>query len=148
MGYYGLAPAQDSMPKGLEAAQRAVTLDPSLAEAHNALAMASFFGPWDSASARHAFLRSIELSPKYLQAHMWYAYFYLQLFEGQLAEGMTQAKVALVSDPLSSYAHAMYAWTCVAAVKIPEAVQAGRPNRTRLRNYSMSLQKFSVKRRA
>jgi len=59
-------------------------------------------------------------------ARTWYAFFYLQLSEGQLREGMTQAKVALVSDPLSCYAHMMYAWTCVAAGNTAEAIQAAR----------------------
>jgi TolB-like protein len=39
LGYYGLARPEVSMPKGAEAARRSVVLDPSLAEAHNALAM-------------------------------------------------------------------------------------------------------------
>jgi len=126
LGYYGFTPASESMPKGLEAAERAVAIDAALAEAHCALAMASLMGTWDREEARREFLRSIELNPKYLMARTWYAFFYLQLSEGQLREGMTQAKVALVSDPLSCYAHTMYAWTCVAAGNTAEAIQAAR----------------------
>jgi adenylate cyclase len=126
LGYYGFAPAQDSMPKGLEAARRAVAIDPSLGEAHSALALASLLGTWDSTEAKCEFLRGIELNPRYLPAQTWYAFFYLQLSEGQLEEGMAQAKVALVSDPLSSYAHTMYALTCAIAGKTVEAIQAGR----------------------
>jgi len=125
-GYYGLTPAQESVLKGLEAARRAVAIDPSLAEAHCALAMASLMGTWDREEARREFLRSIELNPKYLQARGWYALFYLQLSAGQLAEGLMQTKVALVSDPLSCYAHSMYAWTCAVAGNLAEAIQAGR----------------------
>src|SRR5262249_54927603 len=126
LGYYGFAPPHESMPKGMDAARRAVTLDPSLAEGHSALAMASLMGTWDREVARREFLRSIELNPKYLQAHAWYGLFYLQFSEGQLAEGLTQAKVALVSDPLSGYGHAIYATTCVCAGKIGEAVHSSR----------------------
>lgn len=54
------------MPKAREAARRAVGLDPSLAEGHNALAMASLMGAWDRAEAERAFLRAIELNPKYI----------------------------------------------------------------------------------
>jgi tetratricopeptide (TPR) repeat protein len=114
------------MPKGLEAARRAVAIDPALAEAHSALAMASLMGTWDREEARREFLRSIELNPRYLAARTWYAFFYLQLSEGQLAEGMTQTKVALVSDPLSCYAHTMYAWTCEVVGNAAEAIRAGR----------------------
>ena len=126
LGYYGFTPASESMPKGLEAARRAVAIDATLAEAHSAFAMASLLGTWDREEARREFLRSIELNPKYLAARTWYAFFYLQLSEGQLAEGMTHAKVALVSDPLSCYAHTMYAWTCGAVGNASEAIQAGR----------------------
>ena len=126
LGYYGLARPEDSMPRGMDAAQRAVTNDPSLAEAHNALAVASLVGTWDPGAAQREFLRSVELSPKYLQARAWYALFYLQYSEGQLAEGMAQAKLALESDPRSGYAHAMYALTCMTGGEIAEAVQAAR----------------------
>ena len=88
LGYFGFTPASESMPKGLEAARRAIAIDPLLADAHSALAMASLLGTWDREEARREFLRSIELNPKYLAARTWYAFFYLQLSEGQLREGM------------------------------------------------------------
>src|SRR5215469_1146685 len=126
LGYYGLARPQDSMPKGMEAARRAAAIDPSLAEAHSALAMASLMGTWDRAEAERGFLRSRELNPRYTQARAWYGFFYLQLSEGQLAEGMLQAKLALESDSLSGYAHAIYSLTCLDVGKISEAIQASR----------------------
>jgi TolB-like protein/Tfp pilus assembly protein PilF len=126
LGYYGLARPESNMPKAVEAAQRAVALAPSLAEGHNALGMASLMGSWDRAKAEREFLRALELNPKYTQARDWYALFYLQFSEGRLAEGVAQAKLALKSDPLSSYAHAVYALTCANAGKYAEAVQASR----------------------
>jgi adenylate cyclase len=126
LGYFGLAPPQELMPKGMDAARRAVTLAPLLAEAHSALAMASLVGTWDREVARREFLLSIELNPKYLQAHAWYALFYLQFSEGHLAEGLTQAKVASASDPLSGYAHAIYASTCMCGGKIADAIHSSR----------------------
>jgi TolB-like protein/tetratricopeptide (TPR) repeat protein len=126
LGYYGLARPQDSMPKGIDAAQRAVAIDPSLAEAHNAVAAASLMGTWDRAAAQREFLRSLELAPRYLQARTWYALFYLQYSEGQLAEGMAQAQIAVESDPRSGYAHAIYALAWLTVGKIAEAIQAAR----------------------
>jgi tetratricopeptide (TPR) repeat protein len=41
-----------------------------------------------------------------VQARAWYAFFYLQLGAGRLEEGITQAKLAVESDPLSGYANA------------------------------------------
>jgi serine/threonine-protein kinase len=126
LGYQGLARPEGSMPKAMEAARRAVALDPKLAEAHNALAMASLMGAWDRAEAEREFLRAIELNPKYIQAHDWYALFYLQWSEGRLAEGRTQAKLALDYDPLSSYANAIYGLTCATAGSFLEALDVAR----------------------
>lgn len=124
LGYYGFARPEANTPKALEAAQRAVTLAPSLAEARNAMAMASLMCAWDRVQAEQEFLRAIELNPSYTQARDWYALFYLQFSEGRLADGVEQAKLALKADPLSSYAHAVYGLTCGNSGKKLEAVQA------------------------
>jgi tetratricopeptide (TPR) repeat protein len=74
IGYYGLARPEASMPKALEAARRAVTLNPSLPEAHNALAIASLAGAWDKEQAERELLHALELNPRYTQARSWYAH--------------------------------------------------------------------------
>jgi len=126
LGYYGLARPEASMPKGMEAARRAVALDDSLAEAHTALAMASLMGMWDKAQAEREFLHAIRLNPTYIQTRDWYGLFYLQLAEGRLDDGADQAKLALVSDPLSAYAHAIYGMTCAVAGRHAEGIQMSR----------------------
>jgi adenylate cyclase len=126
IAYYGLARPEASMPKALEAARRAVALKPSLAEAHNALAMASLVGAWDPAQARKEFLNALELNPRYTQARCWYAFNYLQLSAGRLEEAVVQAKLALDSDPLSSYANAVYCETCVVSGQYTEAIEVAR----------------------
>jgi adenylate cyclase len=124
MAYYGFARPEGNGPKALEAARRAVALAPSLAEARNALAMASLMCAWDREKAEREFLRAMALNPSYTQARDWYALFYLHFSEGRLAEGIDQAKLALKSDPLSSYAHAVYGLTCGNAGRHAEAVKA------------------------
>lgn len=124
LGYSGLARPEVTMPKAVEAARRAVTLAPSQAEGHNALAMASLIGVSDRAQAEREFLRALELNPRYVQARDWYALFYLQWSEGRMTEGEAQAKLALKSDPLSSYAHAICGMTSGCAGKHAEAVEA------------------------
>src|ERR1700757_1415702 len=49
--WYGLAVPGEFMAKATEAAGRAVALDPSLDEAHNALAIVSLLSTWDRAEA-------------------------------------------------------------------------------------------------
>ena len=124
LGYYGLARPEVCMPKGMEAARRAVALDPSLAEAHTALAISSLMGAWDRTEAEREFLLALELNPRYLQARDWYALFYLQFAAGRLEDGVAQARLALDSDPLSSYAHTVFGYTCSFAGRYAAAVQA------------------------
>jgi TolB-like protein/Flp pilus assembly protein TadD len=126
LGWNGLAVPRDFMPKAMEAARRAVALDPSLAEAHCALAVTSLTYTWDWEEAEREFARSIQLNPKDIQALSWYGCFYLQLSEGRLTEGMEQVKLALASDPLSGYTHAVYALACNIAGKTAESVEFGR----------------------
>jgi tetratricopeptide (TPR) repeat protein len=103
-----------------------VVLDPSLAEAHSALAVVSLLYSWDRSEAEREFIRALQLKPKDTQALGWYACFYLQFSEGRLTEGMEQAKLALASDPLSGYTHAVYALTCMIAGRTADGVSVGR----------------------
>jgi serine/threonine-protein kinase len=124
--WYGFADPQEFMPKATEAARRAVALDPSPAEAHSALALISLLHSWDRAEAEREFARAIQLNPKDIQTLYWYGFYYLQLSEGRLTEGMEQGKLALASDPLSGTAHAMYALTCSIAGKTAESLEVSR----------------------
>jgi adenylate cyclase len=124
LGYNGFVHPTAIMPKGIEAARRAVALDPSLAEAHNALAMACLMGTWDKVEAEREFVRALELNPRYIQARDWYALFYLQCCEGRLEEGVAQAKLALESDPLSAYANSLFGFTSCMSRRYAEGLQA------------------------
>jgi TolB-like protein len=126
LGYSGLARPEATTPKAVEAARRAVVLAPSQAESHNALAMASLIGTSDRPKAEREFLRALELNPRYIQARDWYALFYLQWSEGRMAEGVAQAKLALKSDPLSGYAHAICGMTSGCARRHVEGVEFTR----------------------
>src|ERR1700757_2931344 len=66
-------PPSDSLPKAKAAAQKAVGLDETLAEAHAALAYTVFFADWDWPSAEREFKRAIELNPNSALSHDRYA---------------------------------------------------------------------------
>lgn len=126
IGYYGLAHPGACTPRAMEAARRAVTLGPTLAETHCALAMAALMCAWDQVEAETEFVRALELNARCVQARDWYALFFLQLSKGQLEEGIAQAKVALDCDPLSSYTHTIYGLTSSNNGHHTEAIQALR----------------------
>jgi serine/threonine protein kinase/Tfp pilus assembly protein PilF len=108
IGFYGLAEPEVSLPQAKAAAERAVALDPSLAEAHSALAMVRLFHG-DYAQSELEFLQSLELNPGGVQARIFYGLFYLLWGTGRLEEGISQIKRAIDGDRLSSYARSMLA---------------------------------------
>lgn len=102
---YNLMPQFSSMPKSqafplaLAAARKAVALDDSLSEAHRALAFALFYGDWDVNAGFREYQRAIELDPKDVEAHDWYANS-LQL-AGRDAEAVAETEKARELDPAS-----------------------------------------------
>jgi serine/threonine-protein kinase len=81
------------------AAQKAIALDPSLAEAHYALALVSFQYDLDWPASEREFQQAIKLNPNYAMAYDWYGYFLGML--GRFDEAHAQYKRGLELDPLS-----------------------------------------------
>src|SRR5262249_41875373 len=91
-------PPSDSIPKAKVAAKKALELDDALAEAHAALAYATFFD-WDSSTAEREFKRAIELNPNSALSHTRYAEFLRTRL--RFNESMAEAQRAQELDPLS-----------------------------------------------
>jgi len=79
------------------AAAKALALDPSLAEAHNALGIVRFLLEWKWAEAERSFQRALELNPGLAQARSWYGLELVAL--GRLEEATKQVQTALELDP-------------------------------------------------
>jgi tetratricopeptide (TPR) repeat protein len=97
-GYDAVAPTE-AMPKALEAARRALALDPGLAEAHASLGYAQLSFEWDLDGARKSLGRAIELNPGYATAWHWEAH--RLLAAGDPVRAQAAMKRALELDPLS-----------------------------------------------
>jgi serine/threonine-protein kinase len=76
LGYLELRASSDVWPKAKEAAQKAIGLDDTLAEAHAALGHAILRYEWDGPKARAEIERAISLNPRYGIAHHWYAHYF------------------------------------------------------------------------
>nr|NIP79515.1 tetratricopeptide repeat protein [Gemmatimonadota bacterium]NIQ54251.1 tetratricopeptide repeat protein [Gemmatimonadota bacterium]NIU74458.1 tetratricopeptide repeat protein [Gammaproteobacteria bacterium]NIX44432.1 tetratricopeptide repeat protein [Gemmatimonadota bacterium]NIY08650.1 tetratricopeptide repeat protein [Gemmatimonadota bacterium] len=96
---HGFAPPPGVWPRALEAAQRAVQLDPDLAEAHAALADVMVYHAWDWEGAARAFHRANELNPNLAMNRYHYAWFLYLL--GRLDEAIVQHRLAKRLDPLT-----------------------------------------------
>lgn len=99
LGEYSLLPAKEAFAKARTAAAKALELDDSLAEAHNALAAVKVDYDWDWAGAESEFRRAIELNPGYATAHQWYAELLSQISRHE--EALAQIKLAEQLDPFS-----------------------------------------------
>ena len=113
VGFYGLARPEACLPQAKEAARRAIALDPQVSESHTALAMCHLFHDWDRRSAEGEFLHSLELKPRNSLTRSWYGLYFFQWAEGRFEEGLAQATQAVQIDPVSAYARAIQAITCL-----------------------------------
>jgi serine/threonine-protein kinase len=125
-GYSGFAEAGQVMPQALAAARRALALDPDLAETHNSFACATLLYERDYALAEREFRHAIALNPNYPQARAWYGLFYLHWVAGRVGEAGTQLAALVESDPLSGYAHFLFAYHCYTSGRATEAVAYAR----------------------
>ena len=98
-GYTAGSP-QDSYPKSIAAAKKALELDDTLAEAHTALAIATWLYEFDFSQSNREFQRAIELNPNYAIAHQQYGNILLTAL-GRFDQAIAEAKRAVELDPLS-----------------------------------------------
>lgn len=90
---------QEAFSKAKAAAERALEIDNTLAEAHASLALMKMAYDWDFDSAESEFRRSIELNPNYATAHQWYADCLILM--GRTDEAIASIRRAQELDPLS-----------------------------------------------
>ena len=84
--------------KARAAAERALALDDSLAEAHTSLAAALEY-EWNWSAAETQYARAIELNPNYETAHHWYSAYLIS--RKRFDEAISESRRALELDPLS-----------------------------------------------
>jgi tetratricopeptide (TPR) repeat protein len=97
---FSAMPPEEAYPRALAAAQKAVELDDTSAEAHNSLAFATFYWDWDPVTAEREFKRALELDPNYVQGHHWYATFLMA--RKRFPEALDQIEQARRLDPSST----------------------------------------------
>ena len=99
--HYGVLGPADVWAKAASAAASALALDGQSAEAHTSVAHVRATQDWDWTGAERAFLRAIQLNPRYPTAHHWYAMSCLVPL-GRLDEALEQMLIAQSLDPVSS----------------------------------------------
>src|SRR5437667_2709101 len=119
--YAGGTP-QECYPKAEAAAERALALDGTVAEAHNALGEAFLYYDFDFSRSIREFQRAIELKPNYASAHQWYGNDLLVPL-GRFDEAIAEVKRALELDPLSLIINEDLGNTYYSARRYDEAIE-------------------------
>lgn len=129
---YTLAPAAESYAKARAAAERALALDPNLAEAYAALGFNAFYAEHRFARSAELFEKSLALAPDNAQALHWYALTAMQMgkFEGPVA--LIDRALALQPESRSIRANAAlihyYAGDADTAIAMLEQLRQANPD--------------------
>jgi len=123
MSNYELSPPSETMPKALQAAEKALELDDRLAEAHASLASIRFYS-LEKQGIESEFLRAIALNPGYAEGLHWYA-LYLAA-QGRAAESITEIQLARDIDPRSQIINANVGWCYYLGGDYDKAIEADK----------------------
>lgn len=114
-------PGKEAMPMARAAAQKAMELDETLAEAHEALAMVEASYDWKWTEADSAFKRALEINPSYAWVHNQYGIFLVAM--GRFAEAKIEMDRARELDPLSPFIHVGTVWPVYFARQYDQAIE-------------------------
>ena len=116
------APPSETRPKVINAARKALELDPDLADAHVLLAN-MYMRQWKWAEAEAEYKRALDLNPNDAAAHDRFSDWLL--CHGRMEEALAWARRARDLDPLGTSGHTI-AWTLLNAHRYDEAIREFR----------------------
>lgn len=124
LGYYGAIPPRAAFERGRVAAERAVSADPLLPEAHYARGLFELLLGHDMELAGRSLRRAVELGPRLGAARatlcQWLA------LTGDKSSSHAEADAALTLEPLSPLAAGTVAWAAVMTGEPERAQQLAR----------------------
>src|SRR6266542_1718150 len=98
LSFFTLAAPSDAFPKAKAAAERALTIDNTLAEAYTALGQYKAYYEWDWNGAEDEFQKGIALNPNYPLLHHWRSLNLIAM--GRMDDARSAMQRALELDPL------------------------------------------------
>jgi len=118
---FGGANPADAYPKAKEAANKAVALDPNLAEPHAALGLIGNIFDFDFALSLREFEKAIAFNPNYATAHHWFGNSLLECI-GDFERSIVEVRRALELDPLSIAINVDLGYSYYFAGRYPEGI--------------------------
>jgi TolB-like protein/Tfp pilus assembly protein PilF len=126
LAYYYVAlldwiPGKDALARARAAAEKALELDSSLAEAHAYLGWILWLEDFDHTAARREFTAALEMQPRLAPAHAYYGWYLVSV--GETQPGLAEARRAVELDPLSAEANTVLGFDLFFARRYDEAVR-------------------------
>jgi len=118
------APPETMFPRAASAAEKALELNSSSHEAHNALANVRFWFDWNWSDAEQHFRIALRTNPSYAEAHHDYAWFLVAM--GRTEEGLTSLRRAIELDPFSVRINMDAGWLLLEAHRFEDAIKQAR----------------------
>lgn len=141
LGVFGVKPFRECAEAAKQAAQKAVELDPSAAEAYSALGFATVTHDFDWAIAEAHHRRAIDINPNYATGHHWYS-FHLQMI-GRPDQAIREMLRARELDPLSPPVVQGLAWAYYQARRFDESIAAFRSMLDAVPDFSYGLATYA-----
>jgi len=132
--YCYIAPSE-AMPRAKAAAQRALEIDPDLAEAHTTLGLVNLVYERDFEESEARFRRAQDLKPSYPTAHLWHCLHCIAT--GRIDEAHEEARKTHEFDPLSPIGSTLPAIVNFYDRQYERAVERLRPVATLEPSYPM-----------
>ncbi len=123
-GCWGWAPLIESFGRAREAVERALSLEPDLAEGHAQLGWIRMEHDWNARGAEASFRRALELAPGNTSVLRYVARLAANL--GRLDEAIANSRRVVEQDPLNAAAYNNLGFAIQAAGRLVEAEQAYR----------------------
>lgn len=117
----GEAPPQEFFPNAKAAAQRALEIDPNLAEGHAMLGWIAQWYEWDWTASEAHFRRAIELDPYEPEGHLGYAH--LLMVTGRHERALVEVRRAREISPFYPVAASLEGFLLTRAGRPEEAVE-------------------------
>ena len=118
---YGILSPKQSMPNAIAAAEKALEIDATLAEAYTSLAFCKLSYEWDWDGAEEYFRKALELRSNYATAHQWYHEYLTAM--GRFEERVAHINKAKELDPLSLIIDTEAGWGMYFARQYDEAIR-------------------------
>ena len=121
LGAVDYIPGRDALPRSRAAAEKALQLDPSLAEAHADIGWVRWLDDRDHEAARREFQIAIRMQPDLAFARQNYGWYLVAV--GMTGDGLAESRRAVELDPLSSETNTIHGFNLYFARRYEEAIE-------------------------